>query len=87
MTDFKPFLVDSCFMVISLAILRFLLARYKSSSEPPRPPGPKRVPILGNLLQMPQNRLWEKAVEWGREYGACQLIVRFHGNNVCFQAI
>lgn len=33
------------------------------------PPGPKPLPIIGNLLDMPQSKPWETLTAWGREYG------------------
>lgn len=34
------------------------------------PPGPRRIPILGNLLQVPVLRPYPKFREWAKEYGS-----------------
>ncbi|KLO07686.1 CyP450 monooxygenase [Schizopora paradoxa] len=59
----------AAFLFGALALL--ILARYRSrrGSTLPLPPGPPRLPIIGNLHQMPSTHLWEKAVEWGKQYG------------------
>ncbi|TEB32646.1 cytochrome P450 [Coprinellus micaceus] len=35
----------------------------------PLPPGPKRLPLLGNLLDMPTQQEWLTFAEWGKKYG------------------
>ncbi|EAU89623.1 hypothetical protein CC1G_02512 [Coprinopsis cinerea okayama7 len=35
----------------------------------PLPPGPKGTPLLGNLLQIPQEHSWKVYAEWKEEYG------------------
>ncbi|OSX64723.1 hypothetical protein POSPLADRAFT_1135220 [Postia placenta MAD-698-R-SB12] len=35
----------------------------------PMPPGPRGFPIIGNALQMPQEREWVKFTEWAKTYG------------------
>ena len=32
------------------------------------PPGPKKYPLIGNLLSMPSTIEWETFVKWGQEY-------------------
>ncbi|KAJ4469274.1 cytochrome P450 [Lentinula aciculospora] len=36
----------------------------------PLPPGPKRLPIVGNALDYPTDTPWVKYAEWSREYGS-----------------
>ena len=32
------------------------------------PPGPKKYPLIGNLLSMPSTLEWETFAKWGHEY-------------------
>jgi hypothetical protein len=32
------------------------------------PPGPKKLPLIGNLLSMPSTLKWETFAKWGQEY-------------------
>jgi len=38
----------------------------------PFPPGPKKVPILGNLLDLPKESEWKAYAKWGEDYGASE---------------
>lgn len=58
--------------IIVPSLLLFLWRR----RGPRRPPGPQRLPLLGNLLQMPSSNLWEKALEWRNEYGTSNVTLR-----------
>ena len=35
------------------------------------PPGPKKLPFIGNLLAMPTRAEWETFTKWGKEYSPC----------------
>ena len=35
------------------------------------PPGPRKLPVIGNLLSMPAKVEWEMFTEWGKEYSLC----------------
>ena len=34
------------------------------------PPGPKKLPFIGNILSMPSTLEWETFVKWGQEHSA-----------------
>ena len=52
------------------AFLWYSYTKYLRSSGLPHPPGPKGLPFIGNLNDMPRELEWEQAVEWGKTYGA-----------------
>lgn len=50
-------------------LLIFHRRRKDKGSRLPFPPGPPRLPVIGNIHQMSLTHLWEKAAEWGKTYG------------------
>lgn len=46
-----------------------ILWRHKTSSNPPLPPGPKRLPILGNFFDMPTSNEWLVYEKWAKDFG------------------
>ena len=51
-----------------LAALSYTIRRVRSSGLP-YPPGPKRIPIIGNLFDMPSHEEWVTYKKWSDEYG------------------
>jgi len=49
------------------ALASFLYLRNRKRSTFPLPPGPKKLPLLGNLLDLPKNFEWETYARWGKE--------------------
>ncbi|KAG2148122.1 cytochrome P450 [Suillus clintonianus] len=48
----------------------YLLMRVFSKKNPaPYPPGPAGLPLIGNVLDMPQIKPWLIFTEWGKKYG------------------
>ncbi|KAH6893745.1 cytochrome P450 [Coprinopsis sp. MPI-PUGE-AT-0042] len=41
----------------------------RSRLRPPLPPGPKGLPLIGNVLQLPTQEPWKVYNEWAKEYG------------------
>jgi hypothetical protein len=51
--------------------LYFLASGFNKRKQLPYPPGPKGVPVIGNLLQMPKRYEHQVYREWCKEYGMC----------------
>ena len=58
-------------LVVAFAFLAFstLYSRGKQRKLP-FPPGPKGLPVVGNLLDMPAGEEWITYKRWGKLYGA-----------------
>lgn len=40
-------------------------------------PGPKGIPLVGNLFQLPKERPWLQMAEWTKEYGRQSVLRSF----------
>lgn len=56
-------------LVCVLATYIFFLSRKKSRTLGSLPPGPKPVPLLGNVLDLTAQELWLRATQWSKQYG------------------
>ncbi len=57
-------------IAIVLAGLAFILRVFRRNSRnAPCPPGPKGLPVIGNLFDMPTEREWLTFAKWGEKYG------------------
>jgi Cytochrome P450 len=54
---------------IVLFALTYISTRRKAPKGFRLPPGPKGLPILGNVLDIPPSRPEKKFLEWSKEYG------------------
>ncbi|TBU28336.1 cytochrome P450 [Dichomitus squalens] len=63
---------------IALATLSWLALSKKRFKLPP---GPKPLPVIGNVLQVPKGYEWLQYARWGREYGPI-LYLNFLGERV-----
>ncbi|KAK7443507.1 hypothetical protein VKT23_015679 [Stygiomarasmius scandens] len=65
------FLDGETLKLFGLPLLLVTVAFYLKNSRPKgkRIPGPKGLPILGNLLQVPRSCAWLKFTEWRKKYG------------------
>ena len=58
----------------SFAVI-FLARLIRHKRRAPYPPGPKGIPLLGNIFDMPVTYAWHTFAQWGRTYGESRLIV------------
>lgn len=70
-------------LVVALAFLVFstLYSRGKQKKLP-FPPGPTRLPVIGNLLDMPSGAEWITYKQWGKLYGSDVLHVDVLGTHI-----
>ena len=54
--------------VVGFSGLAFLVMR-TGKRRLPYPPGPRRLPIIGNLFSMPSREEWITYVKWSKECG------------------
>lgn len=59
-----------------------IIQKRKNPCGAPYPPGPRPLPFVGNVLDIPSTDLWVKAQEWGKTYG---MLVLFLSGNSDFQ--
>ena len=64
-------LLDAALLVCVIFMLVKLATR--KNQLYPYPPGPKGLPLLGNVLDLPSEKNWEAYAKWGQKYGWCYL--------------
>lgn len=66
-------------LAVSAAVLLIFLYlkrnNARSSYKLPLPPGPKGLPVIGNLLDMPTSFEWETYHKWSKELGMFSLLM------------
>ncbi|KAF8799127.1 cytochrome P450 [Phlegmacium glaucopus] len=67
---------------LSLALIAYLYFTKNKRSSLPLPPGPKKRPLLGNLLDFPRNHHWLKYSEWAKEFNSNIIYVYAVGKDV-----
>ncbi|KZT41974.1 cytochrome P450 [Sistotremastrum suecicum HHB10207 ss-3] len=69
--------------VLAILVALFLLCRHLSRRRSrPLPPGPKPLPFIGNILDLPKSQEWLIYDKWRREYGDVVHVSAF-GQPIC----
>ncbi len=63
---YTPTLLDAVAILVTVILLNRLLAKKPAG---PLPPGPKGLPLLGNMLDMPTSHEWKTFAHWGERWG------------------
>ncbi|KAH6910660.1 cytochrome P450 [Coprinopsis sp. MPI-PUGE-AT-0042] len=68
---FNPFSHATALDIIAVGLFLYGLRKVASRQlvTAPLPPGPKRLPLLGNLLDMPSSQEWLTFADWGTKHG------------------
>ena len=73
-----PAVFQSTTLAVCACIAVFLVLRAlarKKANALPLPPGPRGLPLLGNLFDIPRKAAWKTFAEWGNAYGELTLFV------------
>lgn len=59
-------------LTLGLAVF-FIFRRTRHKSLLPLPPGPRKLPIIGNMLDWPSGSPWLTFSQWHNEFGTLSL--------------
>ena len=60
-------LLDVLLGTLGLVLLHRILLGGRTHA--PLPPGPKGLPIIGNVFDMPKSYEWQTYIEWSKKWG------------------
>ncbi|OJT04437.1 O-methylsterigmatocystin oxidoreductase [Trametes pubescens] len=68
-TSLKGSMPTLWLVVIGVFTLLFALVQARKKKNGALPPGPKPLPIVGNVLDLTARELWVRATQWAKSYG------------------
>lgn len=67
-------LLDIALLILGVVLLKKVFSRLSAA---PLPPGPRRLPLLGNLLDMPTSQEWLTFANWGKKWGTLFIFLSY----------
>ena len=73
MFDFTPVAMSSPEYLLAIAaalvVFYFLRSRSRNPRGLPTPPGPRGLPFIGAIYDVPQEVAWKTFQDWSKKYG------------------
>ncbi|KAL9710038.1 hypothetical protein Ac2012v2_007100 [Leucoagaricus gongylophorus] len=77
-----PDAVHYVLAAVILLIVFYIWRQHKTRSAVPLPPGPPRLPIIGNIHNKPAKFEWEAYANWGQKYGSEVIYLNMAGTHI-----
>ncbi|KAJ3485033.1 hypothetical protein NLI96_g5228 [Meripilus lineatus] len=68
-------ILDSIFAALGIYLISAILWSKHCPANGSLPPGPKRLPLIGNVLDMPTSKEWLTFEQWGKQWGGVVSVV------------
>ena len=77
-----PIITFDCFAISLFIYLLVVFRDHRRRGGLPYPPGPPRLPLIGNLLDVPKDAPWSAYADMSKKYGG-----RKHSCNTCLSKL
>lgn len=65
----SPVMLTLDFLAVAYFLVTLFLYLKRRRERLPLPPSPKKIPLVGNLFDMPQKLQWEIYHQWSKDLG------------------
>jgi hypothetical protein len=79
-SDWRDICVGALVCATLVGVVRYGMEKRKVL---PLPPGPRPIPIIGNIRGIAINAPWLAYTEWGKQYGVCDDTQTIHYPKFC----